>query len=53
MTVIFKAPAEQAGSHGVAWDGNGVANATPGQRDTIFLPPLTIFLQFFIAALPL
>ena len=27
---------------------HGVATATPGQQDAIFLPPLRIFLQFFI-----
>ena len=26
---------------------HGEANATPGQRDAILLPPLRIFLQFF------
>ena len=27
---------------------HGVANATPGQQDAIVLPPVKIFLQFFI-----
>ena len=27
---------------------HGVANAPPGQQDANFLPPLIIFLQFFI-----
>ena len=27
---------------------HGVATAPPGQQDAIFLPPLRIFLQFFI-----
>ena len=27
---------------------HGVANATPRQQDAILLPPLRIFLQFFI-----
>jgi len=30
---------------------HGVAIATAGQQDASFLPPLGIFLQFFIAAL--
>ena len=41
----------QARSHGVAWGGmgwHGVANATPGQEATRFLPPLQIFLQLKI-----
>ena len=29
----------------------GVATATPGQQDAIFLPPLRIFLQFLIVFL--
>ena len=29
----------------VAMGWHGVANATPGQEDTRFLPPLQIFLQ--------
>ena len=31
----------------VAMGWHGVPNATPGQQDAIFLPPLRIFLQFF------
>ena len=32
----------------VAMGGHGVADAIPGQQDTIFLPPQRIFLQFLL-----
>ena len=37
-----KEPLVQARSYGV------IPNATPGQQDAIFFPPLGIFLKFFI-----
>ena len=37
----------------VAMGWRGVANATPGQQDVTFLPPLRIFLQFFVVDLAL
>ena len=33
----------------IAMGWHGVANATPGQRDSVFLPPLEIFSIFFVA----